>query len=452
MNTEKIGAKMLPQLSIFKVTWPIFGEMLLMMLLGNVDVLMLSQYSDQAVAAIGVSNQLLAMALTLFGFVSIGAAVVSAQYVGAGKVEESKDVAVVSLFTNFLFGLLISAIYVIFRTQFLTFMGIDAELMHWGQTFILIVGGFIFLQALLSVCGALLRSHGFTRDMLFISLAMNVLNVIGNAIVIFGIFGIPVFGVAGVAVVTVISKLFGLFLVIITLQRRIPGVISRFSKLNKGQNNYLNKILKIGMPAASEGLSFNGYQLIVTTMVASLGTAALTTQIYARSINFFIALLASSTGHGGAIIIGQMMGAKKFDEIYKSCFKYLRFGILASSIGGILLFLSYRPILSVFTTDQEVLRIAGYLFFIGIFLEIGRGANMIIVGALRATGDAKFPATIALVSMWILGAGGALFFGIILGWGLPGVLMGSMLDECIRAVIMFFRWRSKAWISKAIIS
>ena len=433
------------KLSIFKISWPIFFELLFLMLLGNIDVLMLSQYSDQAVASVGVANQLVGTAITLFGFVSVGAAVIISQYVGAQKADDAKRVSLIALVTNLAFGLLISGIYIIFRHQFLSLLGVEYYLIERSQTILLIVGGFVFIQAVLLTCGAILRSHGFTRDMLYVTLTMNIFNGVGNAVVIFGLFSLPVFGVVGVAWVTAFSKLLGLIIALSILIKRIPGIFSSLKNIGHFPIHYLKQILRIGIPAAGENLSFNAYQIAITTLVLMIGTTAVTTHVYVRSVGFFMFLFTASVGQGGTIIIGQLMGAKEYDEIYRRCFRYLKFGVVASFISAFLLFLFYRPIIGIFTNDPNVLATARIMFAIGMVLEVGRAFNIIIIGSLRATGDAKFPATMAVIFMWGVGAFGAFIFGIVLGWGLPGILIGAMLDECVRGVIMFFRWKSRKW-------
>lgn len=433
------------KISIFKVTWPIFLEMLLLMLLGNVDVLMLSQYSDEAVAGVGVSNQILGTALTMFGFVSAGAAVVISQYIGAKKMEDAKRVSLVAIISSLIFGLVISAVFVIFRLQFLNLMKLEEHLIPWAETMILIVGGFIFIQSILLTVGSILRSHGFTRDMLYVTLVMNIFNAGGNAIAIFGLFGLPILGVPGVAVVTVLSKLIGLIIAIFILVKRIPGIFNSISRSNRFPVHYVRSILKIGLPAAGENLSFQGYQLVVMSFVATIGTTALTTKIYSRSINFFILLFTMSLAQGGSIIIGQLMGAKEYDEIYMRCLRYLKYGVIASFTGAVILFFFYRPIIGIFTNDPDVISTARILFMIGIILEPGRAFNIIIISALRATGDVKFPAFMAVIFMWGVGVVFAYVLGIVFNLGLPGIMIAGMMDEWIRGIIMLFRWRSRVW-------
>jgi len=440
------------KLSLFAITWPIFIEMLLLMLLGNIDVWMLSQYSDQAVAGVGVANQLLNMSITIFGFVSSGAAVIISQYIGAKKQNEAKRVSMVALLCALFIGVTISLLFVLLRFPLIRLLLSEEYLIPWAAYIVLIVGGFIFIQALLLTSGAILRSHGFTKDMLKVTVAMNIFNAVGNGVVLFGFFGLPVLGVPGVAVVTALSKLLGLSIAFYMLNKKIPGIFTSINRKMKFPFQYVKSILKIGIPAAGENLSFQTYQIFIIYLIGTLGTAALTTKIYTRSINFFMILIPIAIANGSSIIIGQLMGAKEYDEIYKRCLKYLKFGILAAIIGPLLLFVFFRPILGIFTDNSEIFEIARILFFLGIILEPGRAFNLIIIGGLRATGDVKFPVFMGILFQWGVGALFGFIFGIVFGWGLPGIMIAALLDEWIRGIIMLFRWRSKVWQTKSLIN
>jgi Na+-driven multidrug efflux pump len=143
--------------------------------------------------------------------------------------------------------------------------------------------------------------------------------------------------------------------------------------------------------------------------------------------------------------MGQLMGAKEYDEIYKRCLRYLKYGIFASFAGAVMLFFYYRPILGIFTDDPDVLSTGRILFMIGMVLEPGRAFNIIIINGLRAAGDVKFPALMAIIFMWGVGALFAFLLGIVFNLGLPGILIAGMMDEWIRGIIMLFRWRSRVW-------
>ncbi len=439
------------KLSIISLTWPIFLESLLFMLMGNADTLMLSQYSDSSVASVGVANQIISFAIVMFGFVSAGAAVIISQYIGARKFENAKQVSAVALVCSLIFGLVVSVIFITSRKLLLSFMDLSDSLFYEAEFFLSVVGGFIFVQAILTTVGAILRSHGYTRDTLFVTVVMNLLNVTGNALAIFGLFGFPVLGAQGVAFSTVISRLVATIIAIIIMFKRI-GNPFRTIQFKQFPFMYVKNILKIGLPAAGENLSYSGYQIMMTFFITSMGTLALTTRVYTQNIMMFIFLFAIAIGQGGQIMIGQLMGAKKYNEIYEKCFTYLKAAIPMSTLGAIIFYFLAEPILSLFTNNQEIISTGQTLLLLGIILEPGRAFNIIIINALRAAGDVKFPVQIGVLSMWGVGVVFGYILGVVLDFGLIGIWIAFIIDEWLRGIIMLFRWRSRAWQSKNVLS
>ena len=438
------------KLTLVALTWPIFVEMLLFMLMGNIDLFMLSQYSDDAVVAMGVSNQFVQMAITIFGFVSVGTAVIISQYLGAEKHKDAKKVANVSVYLSLTFGLVLSLVFLFGRGLILNTMpDLHPEIRAYASTVLALIGGFIFLQALLTGVNAILRSYGHTRDTLITTASMNVINIVGNFIVIFGPFGLPVFGVPGVAVVTVISRFAAVCIGFTLLHRRVRRPLMEVN-IFKFPFEYAKKILRIGVPAAGENLSYIGYQTFLTTVVAGMGPVALATRFYGRALNVFMFTLTMSLAQGGQIIIGHLMGAKEYDEIYKKCFHILKLATSSSVLIAIVFFIFSEQLLGVFTDDPDIISTGRNVMFVFIFLEIGRAFNMVIIGSLRAVGDVKFPVFVGMGTMWGLGALGGFTLGVIFDLGVVGIVIGTAMDECVRGIIMFFRWRSRVWQTKGI--
>ncbi|MCL2224204.1 MAG: MATE family efflux transporter [Defluviitaleaceae bacterium] len=438
------------KLSLFAITWPIFVEMLLFMLMGNMDVFMLSRHSDEAVAGVGVANQFVQMAITIFGFISLGASVIIAQYLGAEKHSDAKKVAGVSLYCNLVFGLVLGLVFVFGRGLILATMpNLYYEVRDYASIVMLLVGGFIFTQGLLGGVNAILRSYGYTRDTLITTASMNVMNIIGNFIVLFGPFGLPVFGVTGVAVVTVVSRTAALGLGLWILHRRVRRPLGGI-RLLSFPFVYVKKILRIGVPAAGESLAYIGYQTFLTTVVAGMGSAALSTRIYSRALNIFMFVLTISLAQGGQIIIGHLMGAKEYDEIYKKCLKILRVAALSSVAVAIVFNIFSAQLFGLFTDNPEIIAMGQKVLFVFIFLEIGRAINLVVIGSLRAVGDVKFPMVVGIFSMWGFGALGGFTLGVWFNLGVLGTVIGVALDECIRGIIMLFRWKSRVWQKKGV--
>ena len=437
-------------LTLFALTWPIFIEITLHMLMGNADTLMLSQYSDSSVAAVGVSNQIISFVIVMFGFVATGASILIAQNLGANRDQVAGTIAVTSISLNLIFAIVLSLVLYLFSNSFLKLMDLPAELMNEASNYLEIVGGFIFVQALIMTVSAILRSYGFTKDTMLVTIGMNIINVIGNYLVIFGPFGFPILGVEGVAYSTIISRFLGFVTLFIILVKRSNQSLpwQSFIKYSKG---HVKNLLGIGIPAAGEQLSFSASQMAITFFVTQLGTIAITTKVYVQNLMMFIYLFSIAVSQGTQILIGHMIGAGEFDKAYKRAIKSLQITFIISLLTGMIIYFSSELLLGIFTDDPTIIEIGTVLLLLTIILEPGRAFNLIMVNALRAAGDVRFPVYIGIASMWGISVTFAWFFAIHLEFGLIGVWIGFIADEWLRGIFMLRRWRSKVWVQKAFV-
>lgn len=250
---------------LFRLTGPIFVETLLIMLLGAMDTFMLSHYSDDTVAAVGVVNQLLNLVFLVFGVSTVGTSVLCSQYLGASQQANVRQVIGVSLVFNTLIGVTTSA-FLYFRAEaLLKMMDLAPELINDGLAYMQIVGGFAFLQAIALTMSAVLRSHNKAYYPMRVTLLMNVLNITGNYALIFGKFGLPQLGVVGAAISTSSCRMVALMLLLyITFGKVVPRF--SFSCLKPFPWDKLRNLLHIGLPAAGEPsiLQFvaGGYHLL----------------------------------------------------------------------------------------------------------------------------------------------------------------------------------------------
>lgn len=432
------------KITLFAITWPIFIEIMLHMLMGNADTLMLSQYSDDAVAAVGVTNQMLSVIIVMFGFVATGTSIIVAQHLGAKQEKEAADVATVSISLNIVFGLFLSIILFVFGEFFLRAMNLPEELMSDALIYMRIVGGFSFIQATIMTIAAIIRSQGFTRDAMYVTVGMNIINVIGNYFVIFGPMGFPVLGVQGVAIVTTVSRALGLIVMIALLYKRSqqPLPISKFFAWPK---RHVINLLKIGIPSAGEHLSYNTSQIYITYFITMLGTESLTTKIYTQNIMMFIFLFAVAIGQGTQIIVGHMIGARKMEEAYQLCLRSLRIAMITSIVIASIFSLSSNLLFSIFTDNISIITLGSTLILLTIILEPGRTFNLVIINSLRAAGDVKFPVYMGIASMWGISVPLSYLLGIYFGYGLIGVWVAFIVDEWFRGLLMLWRWRSRTW-------
>jgi Na+-driven multidrug efflux pump len=237
------------EFNLFFLTWPIFLELLLFMLMGVADTFMLSAISDNAVSGVGASNQYLFIALLVLEVVGNGASIVVAQYIGSRQMKEAAKISALSITLNVAVGLVMSIVFVVFNGLILQSLNLHGEVLEHAKTYLSFVGGFIFLQALINSISAIIRVHGFTKEAMFVSLGMNIVHLIGNYTLIFGHFGFSEMGVHGAAISTVISRALAL-LVFFWMMYRIMEVRVKIRYYFTLSKTYIGKILRIGIPPA----------------------------------------------------------------------------------------------------------------------------------------------------------------------------------------------------------
>ncbi|WP_079507476.1 MATE family efflux transporter [Mesobacillus jeotgali] len=438
------------QIGLLALTWPIFIELFLHMLMGSTDTFMLSHISDNAVAAVGVANQLVFFMILVFGFVATGTAVLVSQNLGAGLQVDARKISGLSLSLNFIFGVLISVIVVGFNDLFLQMFNLTPEIHRLAQQYLTIVGGTLFTQALLVTASAVLRANGLTKEAMVISIVMNIIHLAGNSLFIYGLFGVPELGVQGVAISTAISRAIAVILIFRLLYRRLPMRIAIEDYLNFNKV-FIKKILKIGVPSAGENVVYNTSQMAITVIIGLLGAMALTTRVYTFNIMSFMMLFGIAIGQGTQILIGYKVGAREFDKAYHQLLKSLKLSIIITMAITVVIVAFREPILGIFTANKEIIREGSKVLLLCLILEPGRTFNIVVISSLRAAGDAVFPVKMAFVSMWGISIPLAYILGIKMGFGLSGIWIAFIVDEWFRGIIMYIRWKSRVWEKKVLV-
>lgn len=426
---------------------PIFIETLLVMMLGAVDTFMLSRYSDNSVAAVGVVNQLMNLVFLLFEVISIGTSILCSQYIGAGRRDKVIQVVGISLIFNLFSGMLLSLGLYSFAGSLLQMMGLRPDLMSDGLPYMKIVGGFAFLQAISLSLSASLRSADKAKYPMYVSMVVNVLNIIGNYSLIFGKFGMPALGVEGAAISTSLCRFVSVVLLFVILfKKHIPSfpkeLFSPFPWIE------LKNLLKIGIPSAGEHFSYSLSQVVITYFINMISNQALATRSYIVNIVMFTYIFALSIAQGGAILVGHLVGMKKINAAYTIGKRIMRLGTATSVTLALLTAIFGKHILGMLTSDPWIISTGATILWVEVLLENGRALNFFGVNSLRSAGDIYFPVLVGIVVMWGVQVVGSYLFGISLGWGLVAMWIVFALDENIRGFIFIRRWNSFKWVGK----
>ena len=429
---------------------PIFIETLLVMMLGAVDTFMLSRHSDNSVAAVGVVNQLMNLVFLLFEVISLGTSILCSQYFGAKRRDKVIQVVGISLTFNLLSGLILSLCLYFFAGDFLHMMGLRPDLMSEGLPYMKIVGGFAFLQAISLSLSASLRSANKAKYPMYVSVVVNVLNIIGNYTLIFGKFGMPALGVEGAAISTSICRFVSVVLLFIILfKKHIPSFPKEYFRPFPWIE--LKNLLKIGIPSAGEHMSYSLSQVVIAYFINMISNEALATRTYIVNIVMFTYIFALALAQGGAILIGQLVGMNKIRAAYTIGKRVMRVGVAFSVTLSLLVAIFGKTILSMLTSDPWIISTGAAILWVEIFLENGRALNFFGVNALRSAGDIYFPVLVGIVVMWGIQVVGSYVLGIGLGWGLVAMWAVFALDENIRGLIFLRRWNSFRWVGKGFV-
>lgn len=438
------------RLNLRKLVVPIFIETLLIMMLGAVDTIMLSQYSDDAVAAVGVVNQLVMFSFLIFEVINLGTSVLCSQYLGAQLHNKVVQVVGVSLVLNIFIGFLVSAILYYGAPYLLHLMGLRDSLMVYGVSYMEIVGAFAFFQALSLTISASLKSADKAIYPMMVVVVVNVLNIIGNYSLIFGKFGMPALGVDGAAISTAFARGVSMvILFVILFKKHIP----RFPLVNFRPFPWreMKNLLKIGLPSAGENMSYSLSQVVLTYFINLLGNEALAARTYVVNVVMFVFLYTIAMAQGGAICIGHLVGKKKIIGAYLLGKYVMRMSVLVSVSLSCVWALMGKNIFGWLTDNPEIIRLGVMVLYVDILLEIGKAINIYATNALRATGDVNYPFYVGLVVQWGVAVGCGYLFGLQWGWGLVGMWFAFLLDENIRGVIFVRRWNSLKWAKKGFV-
>ena len=416
------------------------------MLVGSVDTLMLSTIGDDKVGAVGAANTYLSVFTISFSVISTGVMAVMTQYIGAGKNGVARQARNIGVIFNGVIGGILSLALLFFSEPILRVLGTADKLLEHAIIYMCIVGGTSIFTALTPVVTSYLRAFGYAKEPLVVNVTANILNVLLNSIFLF----ICNWGVAGVALATAISRAVGLLFGIIMCIRKIkiPKDAETISNATVCKN-----ILQVGVPSALESALYNVAMAIVMKFLNEMSEDGIyvTAKSYASQITMFSYCAGVALSNANAIIVGWRIGEKRYDECQRATFKAAKLGVItAVAVSGVLA-LTGKYIMRIFTDDPKIIELVVMILVVDIVLEIGRICNIVFGNALKTAGDATYTVVIAVIFMYLFAVLGTFIFGISLKWYVVGSWIGLAMDECMRAILMGIRWKSRKWEKKVLV-
>ncbi len=457
-HSEKIGKTMADKINrgalpMVKLTLPIAMEQIFRILVSSVDTMMLSTYNNDAVAAVGLVSQYVFFLTLVFSVIGTGCSIVLAQFLGAKKSDKDlNNIAQASTVMVFVMSLVLTLLVIFGTGALLSCYELEDAVRDYAWQYFVIYGGiFCFFNAFSLLQGAILRSYGYTKEAMIVSIVANLTNVLGNALSLYGWFGLPVLGVAGVAGASGFAMVVSCIMFTVYIRRK-KDVAFILKGITKVPHESFRLVLKVGVPTAGEGLSYNVSQIVIMAMISTLGTNAMSSQVYTMTILRFVFATAMAVGNATQIKAGYYVGAGEKEIAYKKVFIYQLVATGCSMIMIVIVNLIKNPVVSIFTDIPEVHALVCTLLIYSAYMEFGRSLNLVYVGALKGAGDVRFPVLYGIFSNWGIMVLGSYILGIKCGLGLVGFWLGIGTDETTRGIVMLLRWKSRRWQKYALIS
>ncbi len=412
-----------------------------------IDVLMVGQLGESAIAALGLANQLFFLLIIfLFGITS-GMAIFSAQYWGKGDIENIHKVLGISLIIATAVGALFSFTAMFFPETVLGFYTEDQEVIALASGYLRIISVSYIFTAIVTSYFAILRSITLVKMTVFISVVSLILKSMLGYALIFGIGIFPEMGVRGAAISTAFAWILQFFLMIglIYYQKTPLAVHPRF--FFKFTRPFLSKVLKTAMPAAINEVFWSVGITIYFAVYAHISTGAVAAVQINASIEEIAFVLFIGLGNACAIMVGNKIGEGEIELAFEYSRRFLMIIVLLAVLLGIAILLLRAPIINLYEVSNEVAENVNKLliiFALGLWL---RSINFILfVGVLRAGGDTRFAMFMEIFSIWVIGVPAALIGGFVLNLPVYGVYLLVFSEEIVKAFIIFRRYRSRKWM------
>ena len=435
---------------IIGMAWPSIVEQILEMMVGIVSMMFMGSIGDSAVAAVGMVTTLMNFIQTVFTGLSIGTTVVIARVTGEGDTAEAKRALIQSGYMAIFVGLLLMAGGLFFKIPISNFFmgGAEPEVSKLGVAYFGIILFNLPCFVLDIIVSGAMRGAGDTKTPMVITGGVNILNIILNTMLIFGVpfLHIPAMGVVGSALAVTISRIVGVTVRVLVLynfkELRLSLSLSDDYRIKP---HLMKRVINIGVPGFIEQAVMQGGFVALQFIIVSMGTVALAAYQIGININAIVFFPILGFSIANTTLVGQSLGEKDYDKAHTYAYESLKIAMLFGFALGILTF-SFAPHLAgLYTKDPETIRQATYLVCTFGVLEPLLAILNLCSATLKAAGDIKYVMVTSLVGLWLLRALPSFLLDRLLGWGLIAVCIGIFLDFSIRSVMYLVRMNKGKW-------
>lgn len=436
--------------AIMNIAWPVLIELILSSVFGMIDMMMLGNIADtgyaaSAVASVGVTNQPLFLGLSVVQALNVGGTAIIARYFGAGKKDQMENVTKHVMIISMALALPMALLAFIYAGQIMAFMGAEPATIAVGiNYFRIICVSYLFQSFNFSVTGSL-RGIGETKVPMNINIRVNFLNVLGNAILIYGLLGFPELRIAGAAISTAAANFVASVLLVRYLMSGKSDLRFSFKHKFEFSKRTLKNLVKIGLPSAVEQLVMRTGIILFVQVVSSLGTVVFAAHQIGMSILSLSFVIGQAFGISASALVGKALGAMKPDDAEKYAHNSSMMGSASGVIVGLVMFIFAEFLVGMFSKDPAIIENASAALRVAAIIQPFQANQLIVAGSLRGAGDTRFPLISTFIGVLGIRVILANVFIRIFGMGLFGAWLAIAIDQFIRWIMIRLRFRAGKW-------
>ncbi len=432
------------------VASPLFVELCLGIGVGMAGTVLAAQLSDASGAAFALASHVTSMLFILFRVVGAGVSVVVAQCLGHGQRARADGAALATLGASTWIGAFTALLALAGAKPLLQLLNAPADVLPLAVPLLMALAPAMLFDAWNATQSSVMRAHLRGSDVLRVIVVMHAGHLALAWLLMHGArpIGLPALGLPGFAIALAVSRGLGVGLHLWLWRKRL-GLVPTRADWWRVRPRELGAVLRIGAPGAAENIAYRLCFMVSVAVAGTLGAPALAAHAYTSQINYAVLLAGLATGLAVEIVVGHLIGAGQLHAAHRLVRRALAAGLAASLCAATLAALAGPWLLRVFTSNEQIVATAAVLLWWTVLLEPGRSFNLVVINALRAAGDARYPVVAGAASMLIVLAGGSWWLGQHLGLGLVGVWIAYAADEWLRGLLMWRRWARLAWVPHA---
>ena len=433
------------QKDLLRLAGPLLIEQFLAVTVGMADTMMVSRCGEAAISGVSLVDMINNLIIVLFAALATGGAVVVSQYLGAREQKKADASAGQLILLSTILGTAVAVLCILFARPMISacYGSIDADVLDAGVLYLKITALSYPFLALYNAGAALFRSMGNSKISMQISILMNIINIVGNAVCIFGLK----MGVDGVAWPSVVSRVVAAVLILGKCYQKGHALqVPRTVQLDVGMTR---RILGIGIPSAFENSLFEAGRILVVSMISTFGTVQIAANAVANNLDGMGVIPGKAISLAMITVVGRCIGAGDHEQTVYYTRKLLLWAYITMGLsnGAILLFL--RQLVGIYALSGETMELAITLVTIHagcaiIFWPL----SFVLPNALRAANDVKFTMVVSILSMACWRLGFSYLLCVRMGWGAVGVWVAMVIDWTCRVTCFVLRFRSGAWKTK----